>query len=35
MCPSIIGLTEMPEYMNDGTVRRIVWTKSRADGKKK
>ena len=34
MCPSIIGLTEIPEYMRDGTFRSIVWTKSRADGKK-
>ena len=34
MCPSIIGLTDIPEYMRDGTFRSIVWTKSRADGKK-
>ena len=34
MCPSIIGLTELPEYMRDGTFRSIVWTSSRADGKK-
>jgi dephospho-CoA kinase len=34
MCPSIIGLTEVPEYMKDGTFRSIVWTKSRADGEK-
>jgi dephospho-CoA kinase len=34
MCPSIIGLTEVPEFMADGTFRSIVWTKSRADGKK-
>jgi dephospho-CoA kinase len=34
MCPSIIGLTELPDYMKDGTFRSIVWTKSRADGKK-
>ena len=34
MCPSIIGLTDIPEYMKDGTFRSIVWTKSRADGKK-
>ena len=34
MCASIIGLTEIPEYMKDGTFRSIVWTKSRADGKK-
>lgn len=34
MCPSIIGLTDIPEYMKDGTFRSIVWTQSRADGKK-
>ncbi len=34
MCASIIGLTDIPEYMRDGTFRSIVWTKSRADGKK-
>ena len=34
MCPSIIGLSEIPEYMKDGTFRSIVWTKNRADGKK-
>jgi dephospho-CoA kinase len=34
MCPSIIGLTEVPELMKDGTFRSIVWTKTREDGKK-
>lgn len=34
MCPSIIGLSNLPEYMRDGTFRSIVWTKNRADGKK-
>ncbi|MFH0957622.1 MAG: dephospho-CoA kinase [Pseudomonadota bacterium] len=34
MCPSIIGLTDIPEFMKDGTFRSIVWTKNRADGKK-
>lgn len=34
MCPSIIGLTDIPDYMKDGTFRSIVWTKSRADGRK-
>jgi dephospho-CoA kinase len=34
MCPSIIGLTDIPDFMKDGTARSIVWTKSRADGKK-
>ena len=34
MCPSVIGLCDLPEFMQDGTFRSIVWTKSRADGKK-
>ncbi len=34
MCPSIIGLTDIADYMKDGTFRSIVWTKSRSDGKK-
>jgi dephospho-CoA kinase len=34
VCPSIIGLAEIPDYMKDGTFRSIVWTKSRADAKK-
>ncbi len=34
MCPSIIGLAEVPELMKDGTFRSIVWTKTREDGKK-
>ena len=34
MCPSIIGLAEIPEFMKDGTFRSIVWSKNRADGKK-
>jgi dephospho-CoA kinase len=34
MCPSIIGLTDIPDYMKDGTFRSIVWTKSREDGRK-
>jgi len=34
MCPSIIGLTEVPELMRDGTFRSLVWTKTREDGKK-
>lgn len=34
MCPSIIGLTDIPAYMKDGTFRSIVWTKSRSDGKR-
>jgi len=34
VCPSIIGLTDTPAYMKDGTFRSIVWTKSRSDAKK-
>ncbi|MBU2552062.1 MAG: dephospho-CoA kinase [Proteobacteria bacterium] len=34
MCPSMIGLGEVPEHMADGTFRSIVWTKTKADGKK-
>jgi dephospho-CoA kinase len=33
-CPSIIGLTEVPEAYKDGTFRSIVWVKTREDGKK-
>ncbi len=34
MCPSIIGLSDLPEFITDGTFRSIVWTKNRADGEK-
>src|SRR3989304_5082633 len=34
MCPSILGLTDLPEVVKDGTFRSIVWTKTRQDGKK-
>jgi dephospho-CoA kinase len=34
MCPSIIGLRDIADFMKDGTFRSIVWTKNRADGKK-
>ena len=34
LCPSIIGLTDIPDYMKDGTFRSIVWTKNREDGRK-
>ena len=35
MCPSIIGLTQLPEepYL-DGTFRSIVWTRNREEGKR-
>jgi len=34
VCPSIIGLTDTPAYMKDGSFRSIVWTQNRADAKK-
>jgi dephospho-CoA kinase len=35
MCPSIIGLTELPEEpFLDGTFRSIVWTRNREEGKR-
>jgi dephospho-CoA kinase len=33
-CPSIIGLTDIPEACKDGTFRSIVWVKTREDGKR-
>ena len=34
VCSSIIGLSDTPDYMKDGTFRSMVWTKSREDAKK-
>ena len=34
MCPSIVGLADIEDFMKDGTFRSIVWTKTREDGKK-
>ena len=34
MCPSIIGLSHLPEVYKDGTFRSVVWTKTREDGRK-
>lgn len=34
MCPSVIGLTDLPEVYKDGTFRSIAWTKTREDGRK-
>ncbi len=31
-CPSVIGLTELPETHRDGTFRSIVWVQTKADG---
>lgn len=33
-CPSIIGLTSIPDIYKDGTFRSIVWVKTREDGEK-
>ena len=33
-CASILGLADVPELYKDGTVRSILWTKTREDGKK-
>jgi dephospho-CoA kinase len=34
VCPSILGLMEVPEINRDGTFRSIVWVKTREDAKK-
>lgn len=34
VCPSILGLTEIPEIYKDGTFRSIVWVKTREDARK-
>lgn len=34
MCPSIIGLTDIPEVVKDGTFRSIVWVQTKEDGKR-
>jgi dephospho-CoA kinase len=34
MCPSIIGLTDVPEVVKDGTFRSIVWVRTKKDGRK-
>ncbi len=34
MCPSVIGLTDIPAVMKDGPFRSIVWAKTREDGRK-
>jgi dephospho-CoA kinase len=33
-CPSILGLTDIPEISKDGTFRSIVWVKTKEDGRK-
>jgi dephospho-CoA kinase len=33
-CPSILGLTEVPDVYKDGTFRSIVWVKTKEDGKR-
>jgi dephospho-CoA kinase len=32
MCPSIIGLSDLPAPVRDGTFRSMVWTKTKRDG---
>jgi dephospho-CoA kinase len=34
MCPSIIGLTDIPEPVKDGTFRSIVWVQTKEDGRR-
>jgi dephospho-CoA kinase len=34
MCTSIIGLTDIPDSLKDGTFRSIIWSKTKRDGKK-
>ncbi len=34
MCPSVIGLVDVPDTYKDGTFRSIVWVKTKAEGKK-
>ena len=34
VCPTIVGLADAPEFLEDGTFRSIVWVKNRKDGKK-
>ncbi len=34
MCPSIIGMTDIPEPLKDGTFRSIVWVQTKEDGKR-
>ena len=33
-CPSILGLTDVPDVNKDGTFRSIVWVKTKEDGRK-
>jgi len=33
-CASILGLTDMPDVYKDGTIRSVIWTKSREDAKR-
>lgn len=34
LCPAIIGLCERPAYILDGTMRSIIWCKTKADAKR-
>jgi len=33
-CPSMLGLTDVPEYGQDGTFRSIIWVATKKDGQK-
>lgn len=33
-CPSVLGLTDIPDTHKDGTFRSIIWVKTKEDGKK-
>ncbi len=33
-CPSIVGLSDIPDLMKDGTFRSIVWVKTREDARR-
>jgi dephospho-CoA kinase len=34
VCPSIVGLSDIPDLMKDGTFRSIVWVKTREDARR-
>ncbi len=34
MCPSILGMTDTPEFFKDGTSHSITWVKTKEDGRK-
>ncbi|GAB6274001.1 MAG: hypothetical protein STSR0004_08640 [Peptococcaceae bacterium] len=34
MCASIVGLSELPAEIKDGTFRHLVWCKTKEEGRK-